>query len=362
MRIDRSLGRWLRRARLIRKIAPRPGAVRERVDHVVILDGTNSTLVQGNETNAGIAYKLLRETTPSPTLNLHYEAGVPWDSWRATASIITGYGINGRIRRAYGAIASRYQPGDRIYLIGFSRGGYAVRSLAGIIGLVGLLKSEHATERNIRQVFRHYEVSPSGETASAFAEAFCQKDVEIELVASWDTVKSLGLRVPVLWRLTESKYHFHNHELGAHVKVGLHAIALDETRDAFAPVLWDTPSGYHGRIEQVWFRGSHGDIGGQLGGFNEARFLSNIPLIWLLEGVESTGIRLPADWQRRFDCDVTAEPLGNNRGWAKFFLARHRRVVGNDASEFIHPSVVALAQNGGAPAPDLPVWQPSENV
>ena len=355
-RLDRKIARWLvRRTPVIRRMVPRPGPDRVRVDHVIVLDGTNSTLVPGDETNAGIAYKLLKETAPSSTLNLHYEAGVPWDSWSATYAVISGKGINGRIRRAYGAISSRYQPGDRIFLIGFSRGGYAVRSLAGIIGRVGLLKSQHATERNIRQVFRHYEHMPPKSVTDAFAEEFCHDDVQVEMIAVWDTVKSLGFRAPVFWRLSEVKYKFHDHALGQHVKHGYHALALDETREVYAPVLWETPEGFEGDIEQVWFRGSHGDIGGQLGGFNRARPYSNVPLVWLLDRVEKSGVTLPEGWKRRFEQDAFAPRIGNYRGWGKTFLLRKRRQPGRDASEMIHPSVVAIAESGGKPAPDLPV-------
>ena len=179
-RLDRRIARWLlHRTPVIRRIVPNRRGERGAVDHVVILDGTNSSLTPGDETNAGMLYKLFRETTPRADLNLHYEAGIAWGTWGATLSVISGNGINGRIKRAYGAIASRYQPGDRIFLIGFSRGGYAVRSLAGIIGRVGLLQSQHATERNIRQVFRHYEFAPSGEVAKEFSDQFCQKDVSV---------------------------------------------------------------------------------------------------------------------------------------------------------------------------------------
>ncbi len=54
--------------------------------------------------------------------------------------MIEGRGINRQIRRVYGFIASRYRPGDRIFLFGYSRGAYAVRSLAGVIDQVGLLR------------------------------------------------------------------------------------------------------------------------------------------------------------------------------------------------------------------------------
>ena len=356
MRLNRRIARWLiRRAPVVRRIVPSPGATRNPVDHVVILDGTNSSLVPGNETNAGLVYKLLRETAPSSTLNLHYEAGISWNSWRSTWAIISGNGINGRIMRAYGAISSRYQPGDRIFLIGFSRGGYAVRSLAGIIGMVGLLKQSEATQRNVTQVFRHYEIDPESPAAKSFCDQFCHETVEIECLAVWDTVKSLGFRAPVFWRLTEGRYQFHNHRIGPHVKNGYQALALDESREAFTPVLWEKPADFGGDLEQVWFRGSHGDIGGQLTGFNEARPRSNISLIWLVERMEKCGLVLPNNWIKRIEVDFLAPFVGSWRGWAKFFLARKRRVVGNDPSESVHSSVVAWAQAGNTPAPKLPI-------
>ena len=358
-RFDRRIARWLlQRTPVVRHILPRRGAERTRVDHIIILDGTNSTLVPGDETNAGILYKLLRETAPIATLNLHYEDGVPWDSWRSTVAVITGRGINGRIKRAYGAIASRYQPGDRIYLFGFSRGAYAVRSLAGIIGMVGLLKPAQATERNIRQVFRLYEQTDAGEAAEAFAAENCIRDVPVEMVGVWDTVKSLGFRAPIFWRWAEGKYKFHDHELGDHVRNGYHALALHETRVAYSPVLWETPADYAGNIEQVWFRGAHGDVGGQLGGYNAARPLSNIPLVWLLKKAERCGVRLPDGWEKRFEVDALAPHVGTWRSYSILFWSRRRRDVGRDKSEAMHPSTVAASEARRIPIPKLPLALP----
>ncbi|MGR3518879.1 MAG: DUF2235 domain-containing protein, partial [Roseovarius sp.] len=58
------------------------GPRRGPVDHVLILDGTMSTLATGCETNAGLTYKLLREVA-GPDLSLFYEAGIQWRDWRA---------------------------------------------------------------------------------------------------------------------------------------------------------------------------------------------------------------------------------------------------------------------------------------
>ncbi|MEL7094839.1 MAG: DUF2235 domain-containing protein, partial [Pseudomonadota bacterium] len=96
------------------------------MSHVIILDGTMSSMVNGCETNAGLAYKLLKYAAASDT-TLYYEPGLQWQNWRHTRDIITGRGINRQIKRAYGVLASRYRPGDKIILMGFSRGAYAVR-------------------------------------------------------------------------------------------------------------------------------------------------------------------------------------------------------------------------------------------
>ena len=311
--------------------------VRGPRDHVIILDGTMSSLRPGEETNVGLTYRLLREAKGN--LSLYYEAGVQWQDWRTTADVMVGRGINRQIRRAYGYLASRYRPGDRIFLMGYSRGAYAVRSLAGAIDRVGLLKAEHATESNIRQLYRLYQIEPEGTAAKTFARLYCHETAPIEMVGVWDTVKALGLRLPLVWRYTAGAHDFHNHELGASIRRGYHALALDETRSAYAPVMWTTPHDWKGHVEQVWFRGAHGDIGGQLGGNTAARGLSNIPLVWMLEKLEGCGVALPEGWRARFPCDPDAPSVGTWGGVGKLFVLRHPRAVGLDPSESIHPSV-----------------------
>ncbi|MBY6115845.1 DUF2235 domain-containing protein [Mameliella alba] len=316
------------------------------VDHVLILDGTMSSLKPGEETNAGLTYLLLKETGhPS----LYYEAGVQWKDWSATTDVALGRGINRQIRRAYGYLASRYREGDRIFLMGYSRGAYAVRSLAGIIDMVGLLRADCATERNIRQIYRLYQYAPGGEAARAFAARTCHPEAPVEMVGVWDTVKALGVRLPLLWRLTESEHEFHNHQLGPSIRHGFHALAHDETRAAYAPVMWDCPPGWAGKVEQVWFRGTHGDIGGQLGGFNEARPLANIPLVWMLERLENCGVALPEGWRTRFPCDANAPSVGTWMGVSKLFILRSPRRVGRDPSESLHPSLAAHRMADGSP-------------
>ncbi|MDC0736842.1 DUF2235 domain-containing protein [Cognatishimia sp. SS12] len=320
---------------------PRKDSAQQRgpQTHVIILDGTMSSLAAGMETNAGQAYRLVSEVAPQ--VSLYYEAGVQFTKWRDAPDVMMGRGINRQIRRAYGFLASRYRPGDRIFLFGYSRGAFAVRSLAGVIDRVGLLEPTHATERNVRQAYRHYECAPDSDAARAFSDAYCHETIEIEMIGVWDTVKALGVRLPVIWRVSERKHDFHNHHLGDVIKHGFHALALDETRSAYTPILWECREGWAGKAEQVWFRGTHGDVGGHLDGVEAARPLANIPLVWMLGRAETCGLPLPRDWRGRFPLDVTAPSIGTWRGWGKLFLLRGKRKVGADRSESIHETALA---------------------
>lgn len=326
---------------------PMQGRTRGPVDHVIILDGTLSTLAPGMESNPGLVFKLLQEGGSSVHRTLYYEPGLQWEGLRKCLGIIQGRGINSQIRRAYGWLASHYRPGDRIFLFGYSRGAYAVRSLAGVIDRVGLLQREHATERAVRQAYRHYRMDPDSAASTAFSASYCYPETLVEMVGVWDTVKALGLRLPLLWMLTDKRNAFHNHNLGNTVKHGFQALAMHETRDAFSPVLWECPHGCNLNVEQAWFRGAHGDIGGQIGDLMAARGLSNIPLVWMLERAETVGLSLPEGWRAKFPCNPDAPMVGTIRKWGKIFLLRHKRKVGTDMSEQIHPSARSIKPKAG---------------
>ncbi len=301
---------------------------------VVILDGTLGRLDMRGLTHAGRIARLLAGTGAE----VFYAEGSQWQGWRDLGPVLTGRGTGGRIRRAYGFLAARYMPGDLVFLLGYSRGGYAVRSLAGMIDRVGLLRPRRASAPMIAQAWRLYRDDPDGGHARAFARRFCVPEPEITAVGVFDTVKALGVRLPVLAGMTEKVHAFHSHQLGDRVRHGFHALALDETRVAFTPVLWDCPPGWRGHVEQVWFRGSHGDVGGQLVGWDAARPLANIPLVWMLGRLERCGLPLPAGWRDGLPCDAAARGRGNWRGWGAVFALRARRVMGVDMSEFVHPT------------------------
>jgi len=307
-------------------------------DLVFIIDGTLSSLVSERLSNAGLTYRLLSEGGARADQTVAYDAGVAGGAgfrrwWRAA----TGLGVNDSIRRGYAFLSSRAREGDRIFLFGYSRGAYAARSLAGLIDRVGLLRPEAALQRRVVRAFRHYEAGPS-RAAAEFSARHC-RPARVEMIGAWDTVKALGLPYPGLAFLAPMATEFHDHALGPHIGAGYHALALDEDRVAFSPLLWSRAPGWRGAIEQLWFPGAHPDVGGQVHLRPAARALSNLPLVWMLEKAESHGLRLPPDWRERFPTDPIAPMVGSRRGMPGTFLLRKPRRVGAAPGEDLHSSV-----------------------
>ena len=306
---------------------------------MVIIDGTLSRLVEGEETNAGILYKLLSELLPRTDLLITYHPGIQGSGFRKWVNIAAGVGINLTICSGYSALSRAYSPGDKILLFGFSRGAYAVRSLAGMIGRIGLVKSEHMTNRRVQRAFRHYENNKNGPKAAAFSRAYCHEEIKIEMIGVWDTVKALGLPYPILTRIAPMATEFHDHRLSPSIVNAFHALALDETRNAYEPILWECEKDWHGQVEQLWFPGAHSDIGGQVEEFQYARPLSNIPLIWMLEKAAMCGLPLPDGWQGRYITDPAGEMLNPYAGLSKLFIFRAPRKACETPFDGLHISV-----------------------
>ncbi|MEL7216418.1 MAG: DUF2235 domain-containing protein [Pseudomonadota bacterium] len=309
--------------------------------HIFMIDGTFSRLEPGRETNIGRIYRLLEEVGPSANQSFGYHPGVQGEGWSKLWAGITGFGLNDAIMDTYATLASRYEPGDRVILLGYSRGAYGVRSLAGWIARVGLLKSRHALPRRVARAFRYYEAGVSQTAAAEFKARFCHENVPIELIGCFDTVKALGLPYPVLNRLAPFATEFHDHTLSQSVANAAHALALDESRITYAPVPWNPAPDWPGTLEQAWFAGAHPDIGGQLGGMERARALSNIPLVWMLQRLERCGVTLPEGWAEGLKTDPGAPMVGSWRGINRLYLMRATRIVRRFASEALHPSVLA---------------------
>jgi hypothetical protein len=208
-----------------------------------------------------------------------------------------GEGLGRNVQSAYRWLADNWQPGDRIFLFGFSRGAYTVRSLAGMLGACGLLDPKGLDEATIwkrvsaafLQGYRKRRATGDWGAGWAFHESEAgNRSIPIELVGVWDTVGALGIPDDMaLLNLFDdrSQYTFHDTRLGQGIRHARHAIALDERRETFAPTLWDNANDGN-RVIQLWFPGVHSDVGG---GYPETG-LSDGALAWMIDQAGALGL------------------------------------------------------------------------
>lgn len=237
-----------------------------------------------------------------------YRHGVGSQKWSPTAPLAqyTGLGTNGRILSAYEFLAANHRPDkDRIFAFGFSRGAFAVRSLAGLIQHAGLPAVPRTLSPfELYGVMRSYRNRKPGTPAirSDFRSA------HVDFVGLWDTVGAL--------RLQRKSYHDIS---PSNVGVVAHALALDELRPQFAPDFWDDSTGRRTGVDETWFTGAHSNIGG---GYGQDE-LSNIALAWVVAKAVEAGLPVPetyATWWFR------EHAFGQNRDSHKEFLDKLRAV------------------------------------
>jgi uncharacterized protein (DUF2235 family) len=197
-----------------------------------------------------------------------------------------GKGLDDNIRDCYRFLIQNYSPGDELFLFGFSRGAYTVRSLAGLLRNSGLLRLESADQED--EAFGLYRARndaahPNATQATWFRARHAHPAVPITCIGVWDTVGALGLPVEFFDGFTHRKHAFHDVTLSGRVQNAFHALAIDERRKPFAPTLWEQPAEDLGRnwVEQAWFPGVHANVGG---GYPDSS-LSDIALRWMIERV-----------------------------------------------------------------------------
>ncbi|ABC27410.1 uncharacterized conserved protein [Hahella chejuensis KCTC 2396] len=249
--------------------------------------------------------KLVRSITPchhGAHQVVFYDMGVGVNGlWDRLAGGALGIGLSDNVMDAYRFLANNWSEGDRIYLFGFSRGAYTVRSLAGFIHLFGLLPKYEM--KNFPLAYRYYRTQP--EEREKLAQAFTarrlidlvesqNRRVEIEFMGVWDTVGALGAPITGLRTLSRRWVGFHDTQLSDTVKFAVQALAIDELRKPFSPDLWTHhPDASelrrerdNQRILQVWLPGNHCDVGG---GYSEAE-LSDLTLAFMCEQARVHGL------------------------------------------------------------------------
>lgn len=297
-------------------------------------------------------------------VSAHDASGVPqlvyYDQGVGTGNLVDrltggafGHGLEENLHAAYFFLVLNYEPGDEIFLFGFSRGAFMVRSLAGMIRKCGILDRRHADRYAEALALYGAGCTPDEEGPVNFRRAYSVMGtgrIAIHMIGVWDTVGSLGIPLRGFRFLTARKYRFHDVELSGTVQQACQALAIDEHRAPFEASRWAYKPKPGQVVEQVWFCGAHSDIGG---GYPETG-LSDIALEWMCQRASAAGLHLdPA--QSAFE--IRPDPLGklHNSKTGLYRLTRGiDRVIGLaaqgdeqpgrkavlDPTQSLHPSVL----------------------
>jgi uncharacterized protein (DUF2235 family) len=319
--------------------APAPLAQPKRI--VVFSDGTGNSSGKLFRTNVYRLYDALdlgSQGSGVPTQIAYYNNGVGTSTFRFLAVLggVFGVGLKRNLLNLYEYVCRNYNENypntaekDTIYAFGFSRGAFTIRLLVGLICSQGIVPyaDERELHRNCSDAMRRF----LGQNApDLFPWLFrsvrwlrdrviqtwrrlrnqsynvpAQFTPDIEFVGVWDTVAAYGgpfVEITrgidqYVWPLTMTNYELH-----PKVKAARHALALDDERDSFWPLLWDEVADERGgagtsaepwtdeqraragdRLKQVWFAGMHSDVGG---GYPDDS-LGYVSLKWMLDELAS---------------------------------------------------------------------------
>ncbi|KND94731.1 hypothetical protein TOPH_00591 [Tolypocladium ophioglossoides CBS 100239] len=245
-----------------------------------LLNGKGGLQVPSNVTRISRCFK--RKCNDGTLQIINYESGV--GSGNNVLDNVTGgafgVGLAERVRVAYSYLCANYRDGDEIFLVGFSRGAFTARSVAGMIGNLGLLTREGV--EHFYPIFKDMQNWRNDDYVDPFPNSPFPD-------------KPKGPRAAEEYRARLAKMGYtrvdqHNGDLITikAVCVWDTALALDETRAPFSPAVWERPR--HARLttdlRQVWFPGNHGNCGG---GWDD-QGVSNCTLAWMMDQMVSVGV------------------------------------------------------------------------
>jgi len=247
-----------------------------------------------------------------------------------------GYGLENDIRDAYAFLTQAYEPGDRIYLFGFSRGAFTVRAVASLIHWYGLIRKDNnpLIPYAIRMLMGIQKAQGSSvavsnyfDLAKQFSETMACAKPSIHFVGVWDTVSSVG------W--VDNPLHLPGEANNPDIEIGRHAVSIDERRAFFRSHLWvppTDPAKPRGPqdVKQVWFPGVHCDVGG--GYQEEESGISKYALKWMIDEGKAAGLLIDPSKES----DVLGITPGSTYAPARPDAKKHRSLAGLwNIAEFI---------------------------
>jgi len=298
---------------------------------VLCADGTGHRGGHGRDTNVYKTYKAVDINSPGVDQYTFYDQGVGTDKsdtsknkYRTALSGAFGFGFRNNVLHLYHFLARSYNPGDAIFLFGFSRGAATVRAFAGFINACGLVDRNHSSVQTngafdgdkfqelVEQAFECYQNNKDKPAQQKFKDQYAVKesihapngDLKIKFVGVWDTVSALGFSqdfsLLLKWIFSTAEkisnmipwlaHDFYDYELNNSIENAYHALSIDDERTTFHPLVWNEKN-FTGHVEQVWFAGVHSNVGG---GYPRTG-LSDIALQWMQSKAQAHGLVLYQD-------------------------------------------------------------------
>jgi uncharacterized protein (DUF2235 family) len=352
---------------------------------VLLSDGTGNSSAKLMKTNVWRMYEALDLTTGGQIAC--YDNGVGTSSFKPLAVLGggLGWGLKRNVRHLYTFACTHYKPGDQLSGFGFSRGAFTMRVLMGMIASQGLITGArgHELERLAKWAYREYRknfnatrglVTPlrwvrdlllrtwEGVRGKTPYEKAKRISPEVAFVGLWDTVDAYGLPIDEMtrgwdqwvWPLSMCERH-----APKDIAKVCHAIALDDERHTFHPVLLDesdaTPAAHtdEERVTQVWFSGVHSNVGG---GYPDDS-LAHVSLLWMADEAHKKGLKFHAHirnlWVAR--ADPNGPISDSRRGLGAYYRYNPRSIFKLTRDAFadvkiprpkIHESVFHRIQSG----------------
>lgn len=297
-------------------------------------DGTRNT--PKDRTNVFQVFKMLEE---NPGQVKAYDKGIGTKFGNVIRGCALGAGLFNNVLDGYRFLSDNYEPGDRIYLFGFSRGAYTVRSLASMVCLCGLAPPG-AQRKTVRKFWKLYKenrkVDKYSQLLNRLKSEHGIRDASVEAVCVWDTVGSIGRQTRTKNIRKKLRHRYHRMSVHPGVSRIYHAVSIDERRTQFYPhLLYKQVESDETTAEEVWFAGVHSDIGG--GYRDDDSSLGDITLKWMMSHVESELL-----FNSEAALELTPDPLGkmhNTEGGFIFsFFRKKNRPVRRGS--VLHQSVV----------------------
>jgi uncharacterized protein (DUF2235 family) len=325
----------------------------QRKNIIVLCDGTANQVNVRTSTNVVRVARRLDKTDNNgvrqvvfydPGLGTEHAPGALTGIGRSITKILGlafGYGLGKNLGDAYAFLMQNYEPGDRIYIFGFSRGAYTARALTGLLSRVGLL--DRGNNSLIPYVIKYYREGndyqlnffkkrfsrtyaltrgqvipePWEDPQSKFMKESSKGVIPVHFLGVWDTVSSIGIfRKKTLLPDTDWLPNMVN---------GRHAVAIHEQRSQYQPELWtaDTEDEkkhdeeakkrkdkglyqfcLHQDVKTRWFPGVHADVGGGYGlsgkklanstkeKEQQETALASYSLKWMIDAAKACGLRI----------------------------------------------------------------------